>query len=366
MTNRDRMYRKKGRALFLSAIMVLSVVALSSAFAGPAAAAVDQQNTERIINGGDTQVTNGTTVTVTVNGAFDASTQDAKLVDNIDGQGITDENVTITDADGGLSFVTSGPAVDITYDDDLNFGLGSESLTVEYELTIPEDTPVGTIISFDGNVTDNSDDDTAAIGGDTQIEVVEQPPPTATVEFTDQTVQDGSTSVNIANATFNGTEPFNVVVHQASDDNDDGTIQAREIGTKIGESAELNSGTRTDITVNISKQVDPNEDVSQLTANQTLVAMLHTTNTNDGDNIVHTAAITRGGTPVFDQAEITVSTNTDVTVGGQEVPAEFTSETDDGDQTVTADNAVEAINTFIAGDVSADVAVDVINAFIAS
>jgi major cell surface glycoprotein (TIGR04216 family) len=57
-----------------------------------------------------------------------------------------------------------------------------------------------------------------------------------------------------------------------------------------------------------------------------------------------------------------------VTVGNQEVPAEFTSETANGERTVTADNAVEAINTFIAGDgdVSADVAVDVINAFIAS
>nr|AKY04364.1 hypothetical protein [uncultured haloarchaeon] len=304
MTNRDRMYRKKGRALFLSAIMVLSVVALSSAFAGSAAAAVDQQNTERIIS--NTEVTNGTTVTVTVNGAFDATIDDAKLVDNINGQGISADNVTITDADGGFSAVTSDPAVDVTYNDDLNFGLGSDSFTVEYEVTIPEDTPVGTTITFNGNVTDNSDGDTAAIGGNTQIEVVEQPPPTATVEFTDQTVQNGSTSVNVAGATFNGTESFNIVVHQASDDNDDGTIQAGEIGTKIGESAELNSGTQTDISVNISKQVDPDDDVSQLTESQTLVAMLHTTNTNDGDNIVHTAPITRDNTPVFNQAEITV------------------------------------------------------------
>jgi hypothetical protein len=60
-------------------------------------------------------------------------------------------------------------------------------------------------------------------------------------------------------------------------------------------------------------------------------------------------------------------TDTDtVTVDGQEVPTEFTSETNNGDRTVTADNAVEAINTFIAGEISANVAVDVINAFIAS
>jgi hypothetical protein len=116
----------------------------------------------------------------------------------------------------------------------LNFGLGSESLTVEYELTIPEDTPVGTTITFDGTVTNAETDGTAGIDGDSSVEVV-----------------------------------------------------------------------------------------------------------------------------------ATTSPDT-VTVGGQEVPTEFTSTTASGDPTVTADNAVEAINTFIAGDVSADVAVDVINAFITS
>jgi hypothetical protein len=79
----------------------------------------------------------------------------------------------------------------------------------------------------------------------------------------------------------------------------------------------------------------------------------------DGDSSVEVVATTSPDTDT--------DTDTDtVTVGGQEVPTEFTSETNNGDRTVTADNAVEAINTFIAGDVSADVAVDVINAFIAS
>jgi hypothetical protein len=68
----------------------------------------------------------------------------------------------------------------------------------------------------------------------------------------------------------------------------------------------------------------------------------------------------------IDPLEVTVTENDTTTVRGVEVPTEFTSETPSGDPTVTADNAVEAINTFIAGEISADVTVDVINAFIAS
>jgi hypothetical protein len=59
--------------------------------------------------------------------------------------------------------------------------------------------------------------------------------------------------------------------------------------------------------------------VSQLTENQTLVAMLHTTDTDttDDDDIVHADPITRDGTPVFDQAEITVDpAEEDTTAGG--------------------------------------------------
>jgi hypothetical protein len=185
-----------------------------------------------------TEVTNGSTVTVTVEATFNGTIDDAKLVDTVIGEGISVDNLTITDADGGFDVVTSDPepAVDVSWSEALNFGLDSDSVTVEYEVQIPADTPVGKTIRFDGNVTNADTDETARIDGDTQTKVV-----------------------TAANAT-------------------------------------------------------PDT----------------------------------------------------VTVGNQEVPAEFTSETANGERAVTADNAVEAINTFIAGDVSADVAVDVINAFIAS
>nr|AKY04351.1 cell surface adhesin [uncultured haloarchaeon] len=51
-----------------------------------------------------------------------------------------------------------------------------------------------------------------------------------------------------------------------------------------------------------------------------------------------------------DSATATITVEEDaenVTVGDQEVPVRFTTETENGDRTVTADNAVDAINTFL-------------------
>ena len=151
-------------------LVLLAVIACLSIFLGSAAATVDEASTERVIS--DTEVSSGETVTVTVTGGFNETTDDAKLVESVSGGKVSDDNITITDADGGLSFVSSDPAVDITWNDQLNTGLSSDSFTVEYEITVPEDTSVNTTITFNGDVTDDSDSDTAAIGGDTQIEVV--------------------------------------------------------------------------------------------------------------------------------------------------------------------------------------------------
>ena len=151
-------------------LVLLAVIACLSIFLGSAAATVDEASTERVIS--DMEVSSGETVTVTVTGGFNETTDDAKLVESVSGGKVSDDNITITDADGGLSFVSSDPAVDITWNDQLNTGLSSDSFTVEYEITVPEDTSVNTTITFNGDVTDDSDSDTATIGGDTQIEVV--------------------------------------------------------------------------------------------------------------------------------------------------------------------------------------------------
>ncbi len=62
---------------------------------------------------------------------------------------------------------------------------------------------------------------------------------------------------------------------------------------------------------------------------------------------------------------ITVEDEQTVNVGGEDVPVEFTT-TENGETTVTPDNAVSAIDAFVAGDIDADTAVSVIDAFIAS
>jgi hypothetical protein len=180
--------------------------------------------------------------------------------------------------------------------------------------------------------------------GDTTITVEQEQDqlPDRSITFDDKVVGNTSTDITVESATFNGSQSFNVVVHEATR-NDDGTVN---IGQKIGESVELDNGTQTDITVNISKQVDPDDNVSQLTESQTLVAMLHTTNTSDDDGIVHTAPIREDGTentpPVFDDANITVSPLEGTT-------GDFDS---DGDGELSVNDVGDAASAFIDGDLS--------------
>lgn len=150
-------------------VLLATAVCVSILF-GSATAIVDEASTERIIS--DTEVSGGETITVTVTGTFNETIDDAKLVESVSGGGISARNITIISADDGFSAVTSDPAVDVTWNDQLNTGLGSDSATVEYEIAVPEDISTGTTITFDGTVTDTNADDTASISGDTQIEVV--------------------------------------------------------------------------------------------------------------------------------------------------------------------------------------------------
>jgi surface glycoprotein (TIGR04207 family) len=250
------MYRKKGRALFLSAMMVLSVVALSSAFAGSAAAAVDQRDTERIIS--NTEVTNGTTVTVTVNGAFTESTQDAQLDESISGAGITDEDITITsDNDADFAVVTSDPAVDVTYNDQVGSGLGSDNFTVEYEIAIPEDTPVGTTISLDGNVTDTNEGDTASLDSDTITIVAEQQQQDVTAD-----PPDGETLTSIIENGGSITQDVNV-----TNDGSEDTVDEATPDIPPGESQEVTLSGTVDVDspgeFNLVLAVDGTEQLSQ-------------------------------------------------------------------------------------------------------
>lgn len=180
--------------------------------------------------------------------------------------------------------------------------------------------------------------------------------PTATVTFDDKTVPNGTSTITVESAEFGGGE-YNIVVHQTTDANGDGEIQASEIGKKIGESEALPNGTATDISVDIGKQVAGNDNVSQLTENQTLVAMLHTTNTSDGDNITHTSPITRDGTPVFDEADVVVSDS------GSPLEGTAGQFDDNGDGEITAAELGDAITQFGQEDLSARELGEVITQF---
>jgi hypothetical protein len=248
--------------------------------------------------------------------------------DNDDGVVAGDDqvvvSVTASDANSGINTVTAdvssfGGPRSLSLNDDDNDGTYEAAFSVDAANAEPDG-------SYDAvvTVTDNADNQASGATNNLTLDT-NQLPPTAAVQFNNQTVTNDSTVVTVATATFNGSKEFNLVVHEATDSDSDGTIQAPEVGRKIGESVKLQNGANTDITVNISQQVADNDTVDRFTGNQTLVAMLHTTNTSDDDGITHAAPITRDGTSVFDEANITVVRQTPPTTDLQIKHSEFVS-----------------------------------------
>ncbi len=188
-----------------------------------------------------------------------------------------------------------------------------------------------------------------------------QPLPPASVAFENQTVPNGSQTVTVSSAQLGNqsvpAEEFVVVVHK--------TTSGGEVGPKVGESDVLSTGTHESIRVDLATTLGGADSIARLRSPQSLIATLYRANTTD-DGIIHESQIIRDGDTVTSRAHMTVTDTETVTVDDQEIPVEFTSETDSGSRTVTADDAVNAINTFIAGEISADIAVSVINVFIFS
>jgi hypothetical protein len=194
---------------------------------------------------------------------------------------------------------------------------------------------------------------------------VEDEPPTATVRFDDQTVENGSSSVNVASATFDGSEDFVIVVHQSSPGENGVVDDTSEINGKIGSSDVLTSNTVSNVPVDLTKELD--ENLTQLSENQSLIAMLHFANDSGGTNFG--SPIVRDGSPVFDQANITVQEQVadpeppeNPVVGDSQAPAADINgdgklEDVNGDGEVTFDDAVTlAFNT---GDVSGNDSFDI-------
>ena len=152
------------RITVLVVAILLSALALSMAFTGSAAAAVD--SAERNIS--STEAPNGTTVTVTVNATFDSTTSDAQINDQIS-PNISASNVAITDTGGALvsAYQESTGVVSGTYN-------GVERATLTYEVTIPADASVGSTYDLaNGTVSDREAGDEISISGDETITVIE-------------------------------------------------------------------------------------------------------------------------------------------------------------------------------------------------
>lgn len=151
------------RITVLITIMVFSVVAISVAFSGSAAATVD--SADRSID--KTEVPNGSLVTATVDVSF-SETTDGQINDKIN-PALDASNVEITDSEGAFvaEYQESSGTISATYFD-------VDSVTLTYEVIIPSDASVGTTYDFsDGEVTDDGDETTTGITGDETIEVIE-------------------------------------------------------------------------------------------------------------------------------------------------------------------------------------------------
>jgi hypothetical protein len=150
------------RVTVLAVVVLLSALALSMAFTGSAAAAVD--SAERNIS--STEAPNGTTVTVTVNATFDGTTSQGQINDVIS-PNISASNVVITDSGRTPAYQESTGTVTSNY-------FTANSATLTYEVTIPADASVGTTYSFaNGTVNDTETPDKVSISGDETITVIE-------------------------------------------------------------------------------------------------------------------------------------------------------------------------------------------------
>jgi len=152
------------RAGILAAIIIVSVIAVSVAFAGSAAAAVE--SADRTLD--SDEVENGSTVTVTTDVTFDAESDDVSIIENID-PALDDDNVEVTsisDGDTQDAYQESSGDLVAQWSD-------VDSVELTYELTVPEDAAVNTTYTITGEAEDReAEQDTVSIGTDT-ITVIE-------------------------------------------------------------------------------------------------------------------------------------------------------------------------------------------------
>jgi len=147
MTSKNT-YREKGRAVFLAAIMVLSVVAVSATFAGTAAAATSDRTPE-----GTVTVSPGETVPVEVSVTAEGGETLDLLTEDYD------TRLAVSNADSEeAGAVDNGDSIEVVY---LASGVTSDTLT--YDATVPSDAADGASYQVSGTVvTSESEDSTGS------------------------------------------------------------------------------------------------------------------------------------------------------------------------------------------------------------
>ncbi|SDR12150.1 BGTF surface domain-containing protein [Natronobacterium texcoconense] len=174
-------YREKGRAVFLAAIMIVSVVAMSAAFAG-SAVAYDQSNYSVDIDDDtiDEDATEDRTITVSNEEVDPADEVDVTIT--VDGATSVDESVTIDHEDSetwNVEFDASGmtDSDTIEWSVALDDGEGStwesgvQTVTVEEPESGEEESGVGHLYSDDGPTwEDENDVSTVYIGQEITLE----------------------------------------------------------------------------------------------------------------------------------------------------------------------------------------------------
>lgn len=176
--NDDPSYGQRGRALFLAAIMVLSVVTISAAFAGSAVADSPPGEIDDRVVPETAEV--GENVTVTTNVTIHEDIEAFGLVDEFDP--VLENNATVveTTIDDTTEYpnlaLADGERVDVVYNntDENNVAIASGStVSITYELQLPDEPGELTI---SGNVT------VTAVDG--EVETLEYDDSTITVEDT--------------------------------------------------------------------------------------------------------------------------------------------------------------------------------------
>ena len=158
------------RAVLLAAVMALSLVAMSAAFAGPAAAEVD--TADRTIE--ETELAPGDSTTVTVEMTMGAD----GAPDVIEDFDPAFANVELTDSAPFYSFRDMELNGILFLWDDVDAG---ETVTLEYEVTVPEDAAAGEDFLFVGTAGSDTAEEETIITGDDTITVTEPEPGPFTV-----------------------------------------------------------------------------------------------------------------------------------------------------------------------------------------